>query len=296
VSVVLEPLEISGVVRLASGPDHPHPHLAVFGSIHGNEPCGLRAIERLRAEVESGALQLQQGTLYLVHGNPQAGEAHERHTRGGTDLNRLFDYRFMTDLPSVYWVYEHYRALELKPLLDSVDALLDLHSTTAPSPAFAIASPLPESQRFADALGLGYVTHGWDGPGLLADRVVIAPLTRRGLPAVSVECGQHQQPEAADVAYACLRRALDHLGLAPWPEQPAPLACTRLQLRAAVKRPSPRFKFVRPLASMQQLAAGELIGRDEDMALTLQRSCYVIMPNDDVGVGDDMIYLAQPLI
>ena len=269
--------------------------MAVFGSIHGNEPCGLRASERLQKELETGSLQLQKGTLYLVHGNPRATEAHERHTRGGTDLNRLFDYHFVADLPSDHWVYEHYRAMELKPLLDTVDAVLDLHSTTAPSPAFAIASPLPESQRFADALGLAYVTHGWDGPGLLGDRVVIAPLTRRGLPAVSVECGQHDQLEAIDVAYTCLRRGLDYLGLLPWPEKAAPIACTRLQLRAAIKRPSATFKFVRPLSSMQQLAAGDVIGRDEDMALSVNRNCYVIMPNDAVPVGEDMIYVAQPL-
>jgi predicted deacylase len=240
-------------------------------------------------------LPLHKGTLYLVHGNPRASDEHERHTRGGTDLNRLFDYRFATDLPNASWAYEHYRAMELKPLLDSVDAVLDLHSTTAPSPAFAIAAPLPASQRMADALGLAYVTHGWDSPGLLGDRVVIAPLTLRGLPAVSVECGQHQQLGAIEVAYTCLRRGLDHLGLLPWPEKAAPIACTRLQLRAAVKRPSPTFKFVRPLSSMQQLAAGDVIGRDEDMALSVNRHCYVIMPNDAVEVGEDMIYLAQVL-
>ena len=147
----------------------------------------------------------------------------------------------------------------------------------------------------ADALGLAYVTHGWDGPGLLGDRVVIAPLTLRGMPAVSVECGQHEQLEAADVAYACLRRGLDYLGVLPWPEKTAPIACTRLQLRAAVKRPSASFKFVRPLSSMQQMAAGEVIGRDEDITLSVHRNCYVIMPNDGVEVGEDMIYIAQPL-
>lgn len=294
-SAVLEPFEINGVVRLASSADHPHPHVAVFGSIHGNEPCGLRAIERLRNEVQGGHLTLRKGTLYLVHGNPRATETQERHTRGGTDLNRLFDYRFIVELPSTSWTYEHYRALELKPLLETVDAVLDLHSTTAPAPAFAITSPLAASRRMADALGLAYVTHGWDGPGLLGDKVVIAPLTARELPAVSVECGQHEQLEAVDVAYACLRRGLDYLGLLPWPEMLPPIACTSLQLRAAVKKPSAGFKFVRPLSSMQQLAAGDVIGRDEDMELSAHRNCYVIMPNDAVEVGEDMIYLAQPL-
>jgi hypothetical protein len=68
---------------------------------------------------------------------------------------------------------------------------------------------------------------------------------------------------------------------------------TRLWLRAAIKRPSASFRFSRPLASMQQLAAGEIIGSDEDITFCAQRACYVIMPNDNVEVGDDMLYVAQ---
>jgi predicted deacylase len=251
----------------------------------------------LKAELTTNELQLARGTLYLIHGNPHATQLVERHSPDGVDLNRLFDYRFETSLPSSLWSYEHYRALELRPLLQAVDALLDLHSTTAPAPAFAIVSPLEASRAFAAHLGLEYVTEGWDGPGLLADRVVSAPLTRRGCPAVSVECGQHADHTAAEVAYRCARRALDYLGmLASSPTADAsPLASpsTWLRLQAAVKRPSAGFRFVQPFTSMQRLAAGTVIGRDEDLALTVNRPCYVIMPNDTVPVGEDMIYIAQ---
>jgi predicted deacylase len=297
VTAAYEPFEIHGVVRLTGRHDAEcsAPRVAIIGSIHGNEPCGLRAIERLTKELTANELQLDHGTLYLVHGNPHATQLRERHTPDGVDLNRLFDYRFETSLPSSLWAYEHYRALELRPLLETVDVLLDLHSTTAPAPAFGIVSPLAESRALAAALGLGYITEGWDGPGLLADRVVSAPLTRRGQPAVSVECGQHADAGAVDVAYRCIRRALDYLGLLPTLDRADSDACTRLRLNAAVKRPSAGFRFVQPLTSMQQLPAGALIGRDQDLALTVNRQCYVIMPNDTVPVGEDMIYIAQPV-
>lgn len=291
-SAVFEAIGIPGAVRVSAATG---PHLAVFGSIHGNEPCGLRAIERLQRELASGELALQRGTLVLVHGNPAATEQHERHTRGGVDLNRQFDYRFEADIPRAHWLHEHHRALELRPLLDTAEVVLDLHSTTAPAPAFAITTPTPGSHALADALGLGYVTYGWETPELLGDQVVIAPLTRRGLPAVSVECGQHDDPGAIEVAYACLRRTLHHLDMLPWSALATmPLvACTRLSMLAAVKRPSSTFKFVRPLASMQRLAKGELIGVDDNLALSAQRDCYVIMPNDNVLVGEDLLYLAE---
>jgi succinylglutamate desuccinylase len=103
VSAVLEPIGIAGVLRSASAIDAPRPHVAVFGAVHGNEPCGLRAIERLRAEFARAELQLLAGTLDLIHGNPPATEQHERHTRGGVDLNRLFDYRFEAEVPAAHW-------------------------------------------------------------------------------------------------------------------------------------------------------------------------------------------------
>ena len=300
VSAVLEPTGVTGVVRFVSAPGFSQqPHVAVFGAVHGNEPCGLRAIERLYAEILADELVLTAGTLTLVHGNPPASELQERHTRGGVDLNRQFDYRFVDDIPTHHWTYEHCRALELRPLLESVDVVLDLHSTTAPAPAFAIASPLPASLELAHALGLQYVTQGWESPGLLGDRVLIAPLTRRGLPGVSIECGQHAERPAVDVAYACLRRCLEYLGMIaarsaerPWVAPPV-APSTHLWITAAVKRPSSSFRFARPLASMYQLRAGELIGSDEVLALSAQCHCYVIMPNDAVPVGEDMLYIAR---
>ena len=293
-TAAFETSELPGVVRLRSEHNPTAPQIAVVGSVHGNEPCGLRAIERLRAELERGEVRLTKGTLYLIHGNPHATKLGQRNTPDGVDLNRQFDYRFETQLPRALWAYEHHRALELRPLLESVDVLLDLHSTTAPTPPFAIVSAVPESHQLAAALGLGYVTEGWDGPGLLADRVLGAPLARLGRPAVSVECGQHAQDAAVGVAYRCVRRALDHLGVLPWKDRAELAEPIWLRLCAAVKRPSSGFRFARPLASMERLAAGELIGSDADLALTVNRGCYVIMPNDAVEVGEDMIYIAQP--
>ncbi|HEX4353528.1 MAG TPA: succinylglutamate desuccinylase/aspartoacylase family protein, partial [Polyangiales bacterium] len=222
---------IVGALRISTSPDFPRPHMGVVGAVHGNEPCGLRAIERLRAELTAGELSLKQGTLFLIHGNPRATEEQKRHTEGGFDLNRFFDFRFVDELPSEHWLYEHHRAFALKPLLESLDSVLDLHSTTAPSPAFAIASPVPESQALAASLGVEFVTLGWDRPGLLGDKVVIAPSTRRGLPAVSVECGQHDDPRSIQVAYRCARRALAYWGLSDAPQTEPPAQVTHLTLR-----------------------------------------------------------------
>lgn len=283
----------AGVTFHSFDASHPRPHLAVVGAIHGNEHCGLHAIQRLADELTRGELALRAGSLYLVHGNPIASEQQRRHTATGVDLNRTFDFRFVDELAPELWQQEHVRALALRPIFDSVDAVLDLHSASAPTPAFAIASSVPTSLPFALALGLEYVTSGWDGPGLLGDQVLLGQLTRRKLPGVAVECGQHEDEAALEVAYACTLRALSYFGLIePLPLR-APTPSKQLTVRAAIKRPSVSFRFERPLRGMQPLVPGDLIGHDEHLALSVRNPCYAIMPNDRVAVGDDMLYIAE---
>jgi succinylglutamate desuccinylase len=285
---------LPGVTRFASDDTFPAPRLGIVGAIHGNEHCGLLAISKLGDELAHGRLALTKGTLYLVHGNPAATEQQRRYTRDGVDLNRVFDYRFVDELAPTMWELEHRRALELRSVFDGLDALLDLHSTTAPSPAFAIASRIESSEPFALALGLEYVTFGWDGPGMLGEQVLLSQLTRRGLPGVAVECGQHDAPESVSVAYHCARRALAYFGMAPLPsDEPPPPAPRRLRLRAAIKRPSPSFRFEEPIVGMQRLAPGTVIGHGDHVVMSVRNPCYAIMPNDDVPVGDDMLYLAD---
>lgn len=279
-----------GVTVFSADASLPRPHLAVVGAIHGNEHCGLSAIARLSRELARQQLRLQRGTVSLVHGNPQATREARRHTACGVDLNRVFDYRFVDELEPAHWADEHRRAQALRPLFERVDAVLDLHSTSAPSDAFAIASRVPASEALALALDLDYVTFGWDGPGLLGDQVLLGLLTRRVLPGVAVECGQHDDPVAPEVAYQCALRALAHFGLiAPLP--PA-RAARRLVVTTAVKRTSASFRFARPLRGLEALPAGTLLGYDDHLAVSVRHACRVIMPNEAAAIGDDLVFLA----
>ena len=65
----------------------PGPRLIVTGAVHGNEVCGSQAIERVAREFDSGALELQRGSLTLLPvTNPLAYERGQRN--GDRNLNR----------------------------------------------------------------------------------------------------------------------------------------------------------------------------------------------------------------
>jgi succinylglutamate desuccinylase len=293
VSVVVVPdPKIPGVTRISNDPNFPRPHVAIVGSLHGNEPCGSRAIDRIIQDAESGTLPLRHGTIILIHGNPPASEANLRYTAGGVDLNRLFDFEYEERLRDEQWTVEHHRALQLKPIFASLDAALDIHSAKNPSPPFVIVTKVPQSAEIAQALGIEHITFGWEDLNLLSGKVFIEILTRRNKPSVAVECGQHEDPNTFPIAYNCARKFLGATGVMHEPH-PTLAEVTQLQVACVVEKPTRRFRFTRDIHGLQQLSEGFKLGTDGEISLHIDKHSWVLLPNDLVPVGADMLYLAR---
>ncbi|WP_299235949.1 succinylglutamate desuccinylase/aspartoacylase domain-containing protein [Natronomonas sp.] len=112
------------------------PRLAVVGGIHGDEPAGVRIVERLADTLRDESLS---GTVQLIVANEPALERGERYT--DTDLNRTFPGDEASD------DYETALAARLEAVLTGADAILALHTSQSAPPAFAIFSDLTESVR-----------------------------------------------------------------------------------------------------------------------------------------------------
>lgn len=268
----------------------PRPHIAVVGALHGNETCGLHVIERVLADPEAIGGSLTKGTLIFVHGNPRATEQRRRFTKGGSDINRLFKYEYVDDLALEAWTYEHHRALELQPLIADVDAMLDIHSASRPTQPFAICDGRREGIELARRTGC-HVTYGWDGPGMLMEHVSIGALVARGSPALSVECGQHESPDAESTAWLVFRRFLAALELVDDGELPEPGASYRLFGR--VVKPTHAFELSRDFASFDRLAPGELLGQGDGVSIRVEEEAYLLLPTPTAVRGEDLVYLAR---
>jgi succinylglutamate desuccinylase len=257
--------------------------------MHGDEPCGAQAIRRITVSFESGELEPSRGTVFLIHANPEATAHGHRHTVGGHDLNRLWSFGFVETLRQEAWGYEHYRALELKEVLGDFDVFLDLHSAATATPPFGVSNGEAPIDEIAKRLGISYLVQSWYG---LADKVVIGFLKLAGVPALSVECGSHGDPEVEEKAHAIAMSFLRATGAIDDGRQCKETDVRRVHVVERITKPSREFAFGAPWTGFQQLEPGTLVGRDRVTEIRVNQRCYAVLPNQNVEVGDDVIYLA----
>ncbi|MBC7958130.1 MAG: succinylglutamate desuccinylase/aspartoacylase family protein [Cytophagales bacterium] len=301
----------------------PGKRLIVLGAVHGNETCGTRGIERVLVELDSGALQIARGSVTFVPvTNPLAYQRGQR--AGDRNLNR--NLRPNANPQD----FEDRIANVLCPLLAEHEVLLDLHSFHTAGEPFAMIGPTDnvgalepflhaaEEEALALRLGPRRIVEGWldtYATGVKNRLQRTAPTDRaqllntdpsygvgtteyartQGAYAITLECGQHADPRAPEVAYRAIRNTLAHLKLV---DEPAPAARTDielLRLAEVTDRHHPDDRFAREWASYAPLKAGELIGtRADGTALRAPGDGFIVFPNPAALPGNEWFYFALP--
>jgi predicted deacylase len=240
----------------------PGPVLLCIGGVHGNEPAGLiagqRVVEKLFTANAEGKEALR-GRVLVVAGNLAAlhtGDPTRRYF--ASDLNRMFDAATIDDArraPAADRTPEQVELLELLALLESVgrgappgSAVLDLHTVSSASPAFAFTEDSLPARRMGLALGLPLVV-GLEEElsGLMVDYVSAA----LGLVSLVVEAGTHDDPGSVEVHEAAIWVTMQTRGMIESADALAGFD-TRARLRAAAGSYAGHFYDVR-----QRVPVGE---------------------------------------
>ena len=311
-------LRVHGFRALAPGP-----RLIVLGAVHGNETCGTRAIERVLNEIDSGALVLQRGSLTLVPiTNPLAYQRRQR--MGERNLNRnLYPNTEPLD-------YEDRIANVLCPLLAENEVLLDLHSFHTAGQPFAMVGPQDNTgplepfahaareQALALRLGPRRIVEGWletyatgvkrrlarTAPNERAHLLSTDPrygvgtteyMRTQGGYGITLECGQHDDPQAPEVAWRAIHRALAHLRMVDAPAPPATADIQLLKLVEVVDKYHADDQFSRAWASYDPVRKSEAIGTRHDGSQVLApHDGFIVFPNPSALAGNEWFYFAQP--
>jgi succinylglutamate desuccinylase len=186
------------------------PEIAVVGAVHGDEPCGASAVERLLAERPA-----VEEPVKLVIANEGALEAEARYL--DADLNRSFPGDPDAD------THEPRLAAELVAELEGC-VTLSLHSTRSHAEPFAVVAGLDDLARAVlPAMSVVAVVETGqfvEGRLFATDCVV------------EVECGLQGSEAAADNAARLTREFLAALGALEEPTD---------------RRTHPRFRLTRPI-------------------------------------------------
>jgi predicted deacylase len=268
------------------------PAVLMFGAVHGNETCGTVALARLKLELELGIVALRRGTLTLAPVcNPLAYRAGRRYIH--ENLNRIIAPGLEVTHP------ERGFGQALVRMIDDCDVLLDLHSYSAGTlPFISYDYDTPANRAIAESFGIAHWVTGWrelyaSAPGLNeGDTIQYANET--GKTGVLVECGQHNDPAAAAVAYTCARQTLAQMEMIdPLPgtmARPAPIVTKYTSVIVKDRE----GVFARDWQTFDTAAAGEpLIHYADGEMLRAERDSIVILPDPIAPVGAEWIYLAE---
>jgi predicted deacylase len=287
------------VVCLDSGASGPH--VVITALVHGNELCGAWALMRL---LECG-VRPRSGRLSLAFVNVQAYRRFDPSQPTTTryldeDLNRLWD---PATLSGPRKSRELERARELRPLIESADWLLDLHSMQLPARALLLSGLGEKGRRLAAMMGypdLVVSDRGHSNGARMRDFGAFAdPASPRT--AMLVECGQHWARQSVEVAVATCRRFLEVLEVVPSAMldrlcPPPELPPQRLvEVTHAVTVDDGPFRFTRDFQGLEVIPeAGTIIGYDGTTPIrTPYEECILIMPSRRLVPGLTAVRLGQ---
>jgi predicted deacylase len=314
---MIEPGKIQFKSHQYSG-QHPGARLIITGAVHGNETCGTKAIQRVMQELDSGKLLIRNGSVTFVPiTNPLAYAKGER--SGERNLNRnLFPSSNPLD-------FEDRIANWLCPLLAQHDVLLDLHSFNANSEPFVMVGPRnndgplepfkhEEKERaMARRLGVRRFVDGWlrtYGAGVqrrMSGSSELQTVLRYGMGtteymrstggyALTLECGQHADPQAPEVAYHAIMNTLAFHGLidAPSPEPIAMEDMEALSMVAVYDKQHADDSFSRQWSSFDPVTQGQQIGiRADGTPVLAEFDGRILFPDAAANANSEWYYLTR---
>ena len=277
------------------------PHVMITAVTHGNELCGAIVLNTL---FQSGFRPLW-GRLTLGFCNVEA--YHNFDTNNpmlsrfvDEDMNRLWQ-ADMLDSPRDS--QEARRTREIRPLLDNVDFLLDIHSMQHPTLPLMLAGPVHKGRALAERVGVPaniVLDHGHAAGRRMRD---YAPFSnpQRHHAALLVECGQHWAQSSVDVACQTMIRFLVATGtgdasmIDDWLGPDTPPRQRVIEVTNPITVRNATFNFVKPYIGMEVIPkAGTLLAMDGDTPVyTPHDDCVLIMPSRRLTRGQTAVRLGK---
>lgn len=278
----------------------PGPHVFLTALTHGNEICGAIALDRLlRAE-----LRPAKGKLTFAFVNVAAYGVFNRDDPSAAryldeDMNRVWDEKVL-DGPRVS--RELQRARALRPLIDTADFLLDIHSMIAETAPLMLTGMPAKHLAFARLMGFPMLLVRDEGHSAGPRLREYGRFSDPAAPPIAllIESGQHWLKQSAEVALETAWRFLAAAGVltprdaAPWLARPL-LKQRTVLVTERITIASDDFRFDENFQGIDVVPrAGTLIARDGRREIrTPYDNCVLVMPVRRAARGQTAVRLGR---
>lgn len=174
--------------------DEPGPTVIFTGGIHGNEPAGIFALDKVLKEIKEKNIPLK-GNFYAISGNLWALERDVRYHQ--EDLNRLWTSEKMEDLLTCRLEMKHEDIAQLveiyqvlKEILDTEEGpfyFIDLHTTSSKTTPFLTVNDSLLNRKFTTQYPVPMIL----GIEEYLDGPLLSYINELGYVAFGYEGGQH---------------------------------------------------------------------------------------------------------
>jgi predicted deacylase len=266
----------------------PGPHVMINALTHGNEVCGAIVVDAL---LRAG-LRPRRGKLTLSFANVDAYARFDPQRPDAArfvdqDFNRVWTSAVLDDLSRTSSELE--RARQMRPVIDTVDALLDLHSMHEKSAPLIVAGPLDKGIALSVQLGTPATVICDAGHPEGRRMRDYEDFGRDTSPknALLIECGQHWEKSAVTVArdttarYLLLAGVIDESDLPDGWLAPLPSTMHVVRVTEPVVAKSMDFRFAGPYTGLEIFdKAATVIGwSDGQPVVTPYDDCMLVMPS-----------------
>lgn len=283
------------------------PTFLVLGGMHGNEPAGVEAAQRVLDELALREIQIQ-GRIVACRGNVAALASGKRfHDR---DLNRRWYAESVEELLQRSTVEDSIEDEQQRGLLSLFGAcyqarkgpivFLDLHTSSAEGAPFSCLADTLPNRRIADALPVPMIL----GLEECIDGAVLEWFNGRGQIGIAFEGGQHEAASSIDNLESAVWLALAASGVIR--TQDADVLHHRQRLESAARgaphrieiryrhviTPEDGFVMKQGFKSFDRIERGQHMGDGPEGPIHAHESGLVLLPLYQ-GQGEDGFFLAR---
>lgn len=265
------------------------PLLFVTGGIHGNEPSGIRALQKVFEELEKTRPEIK-GTIVGVAGNKKALGMNKRYI--DEDLNRTWTREKLdNDIKNSHEDEEMYEIIEVLSSFPESDFtkryFLDCHTTSSESLPYISVQVVNDNDSWAHKFPT-YIVQGFSD---LITGDIDHYLSRIGITGFVFEAGQHEHKTSIEnhegIIWLALKEAcgLDVTKLSCYPdcvnnfaEKNAPPQKTFEILYRHGLQDSDEFKMQPGFENFQKIKKGELLAIQNGREVKSEWDAYIFMP------------------